>query len=128
MSEEQSGDEVREMTADETAELEKLDEAIAKFEQQKRWSDMIRSILKKAELVQEPAEKVELFRTAGTLYLERSSNQAEAIKCFEQLLEHDATDVGIRKALDPRVLLAEADAARQEHDRRRHRDAAEVRP
>ncbi|MBW2404552.1 MAG: hypothetical protein JRF42_12275, partial [Deltaproteobacteria bacterium] len=49
MSEEQSGDEVRELTADETAELEKLDDAIAKFEQQKRWSDMIRSILKKTE-------------------------------------------------------------------------------
>jgi len=93
MSEEQSGDEVREMTADEMAELEKLDDAIAKFEEQKRWSDMIRSILKKADLVQEPAEKVELFRNAGTLYLERSSNQAEAIKCFEQLLEYDATDV-----------------------------------
>ena len=93
MSEEQSGDEVRELTAEETAELEKLDDAIAKFEQQKRWSDMIRSILKKADLVQEPADKVELFRTAGTLYLERSSNQAEAIKCFEQLLEYDASDV-----------------------------------
>ena len=93
MSEEQTGDEVRELTADEMAELEKLDDAIAKFEQQKRWSDMIRSILKKADLVQEPIEKVELFRTAGTLYLERSSNQAEAIKCFEHLLEFDATDV-----------------------------------
>ncbi len=93
MSEEQSGAEVRELTAEEIAELEKLDDAIAKFEQQKRWSDMIRSILRKAELVQEPAEKVELFRTAGTLYLERSSNQAEAIKCFEHLLEYDVTDV-----------------------------------
>ena len=93
MSEEQSGDEVRELTADETAELAKLDDAIAKFEQQKRWSDMIRSILKKAELLQSPMEKVALFRQAGTLYLERSSNQAEAIKCFEQLLEYDARDV-----------------------------------
>ncbi|MBW1830772.1 MAG: tetratricopeptide repeat protein, partial [Deltaproteobacteria bacterium] len=93
MSEEQSGDEVRELTADETAELEKLDDAIAKFEQQKRWSDMIRSILKKTELLQSSAQKVELFRQAGALYLERSSNQAEAIKCYEQLLEHDAQDV-----------------------------------
>ena len=50
MSEEQSGDEVRELTAEEVAEIETLDEAIAKFEDQKRWSDMIRSILKKAEL------------------------------------------------------------------------------
>ena len=93
MSEEQSGDEVRELTADENAELEKLDDAIAKFEEQKRWSDMIRSILKKADLLQAPAQKVELFRQAGTLYLERSSNQAEAIKCFEQLLEYEPQDV-----------------------------------
>ena len=54
---------------------------------------MIRSILKKADLLQSPAQKVELFRQAGTLYLERSSNQAEAIKCFEQLLEYDAGDI-----------------------------------
>ena len=92
MSEEQSGDEVRQLTADEAAELEKLDDAIAKFEEQKRWSDMIRSILKKAELLPAPEEKVELFRQAGTLYLERSSNQAEAIKCFEQLLEYEPFD------------------------------------
>ncbi|MGB5375205.1 MAG: tetratricopeptide repeat protein, partial [Polyangiales bacterium] len=92
MSEEQSGDEVRELTAAEEAELQKLDDAIEKFEQQKRWSDMIRSILQKAELVQAPAEKVDLFRQAGTLYLERSSNQAEAIKCFEHVLELDPED------------------------------------
>ncbi len=92
MSEEKSGGEVRELTPDQVAELEKLDDAIAKFEEQKRWSDMIRSILSKAELVPESSEKVELFRQAGQLYLERSSNQAEAIKCFEQLLEHDPDD------------------------------------
>lgn len=93
MSEEQPGDEVRDLTADETAELHKLDDSIAKFEEQKRWSDMIRSILKKTELIQSPSQKATLFRQAGMLYLERSSNQAEAIKCFEQLLEYDPRDV-----------------------------------
>ncbi len=94
MSEEhESGDEVLELTGDQVAELAKLDDAIAKFEQQKRWSDMIRSILKKAELVVDKNEKAQLFRQAGTLYLERSSNQAEAIKCFERLLELDPNDV-----------------------------------
>ncbi len=94
MSEEhESGDEVLGLTADRAAELEKLDDAIAKFEQQKRWSDMIRSILKKAELVVNEDEKTELLRQAGTLYLERSSNQAEAIKCFERLLELNSKDV-----------------------------------
>ena len=33
-------------------------------------------------------------------------------------LEHDGAGVAIREALDARVLLAEADAARQQHDRR----------
>ncbi|MGB8332572.1 MAG: hypothetical protein WCE62_20780, partial [Polyangiales bacterium] len=80
MSEQQSGDEVRELTATEAAELEKLDDAIAKFEEQKRWSDMIRSILRKADLLQASSQKADLFRQAGMLYLERSSNQAEAIK------------------------------------------------
>jgi golgin subfamily B member 1 len=93
MSEQQPGDEVRDLTADETAELHKLDDSIAKFEEQKRWSDMIRSILKKAELLRSPSDKAALFRQAGMLYLERSSNQAEAIKCFEQLLEFDPRDV-----------------------------------
>ena len=32
-------------------------------------------------------------------------------------LEHDRADGGVREAFDPRVLLAEADAAREQHDR-----------
>lgn len=92
MSEEQSGDDVRALTADEASELEKLDDTIKKFEEQKRWSDMIRSILRKAELIRSPEQKVELLRQAGALYLERSSNQAEAIKCFEEVLDHDPRD------------------------------------
>ncbi|MGB5809528.1 MAG: hypothetical protein WBG86_03300, partial [Polyangiales bacterium] len=93
MSEEhESGDEVLELSADQVAELATLDEAIAKFEQQKRWSDMIRSILKKADVVVDRGVKADLLRQAGMLYLERSSNQAEAINCFERLLEIDETD------------------------------------
>ena len=41
-------------------------------------------------------------------------------------LEHDGADVAVREALDARVLLAEADAARQQHDRRVELQAAEV--
>ncbi|MEM1417094.1 MAG: tetratricopeptide repeat protein, partial [Myxococcota bacterium] len=40
----------------------------------------------------EAAEKVALFREAGALYVERSSNQAEAIKCFEKVLELEPED------------------------------------
>ena len=39
----------------------------------------------------DPDEKIELFTKAGTLYLERSSNQAEAIKAFERVLALNPT-------------------------------------
>ncbi len=41
-------------------------------------------------------------------------------------LENNGADVGVRETLDARVFLAEPDAARQQHDRRRHRDATEL--
>jgi tetratricopeptide (TPR) repeat protein len=83
----------RALTDAELAKLAELDEAIAKFEAQKRWSDVIKSILAKAAIHQDPAQKVELFALAGNMYLEKSSNQAEAIKAFESVLELDPHDV-----------------------------------
>ena len=79
----------RVLTADEQAKLAELDQELEKFEQQKRWSDYIRTILAKADIVVDPAQKIELLTLAGSLYLERSSNQAEAIKCYEAVMELD---------------------------------------
>lgn len=82
-----------ELTAAEQAQIAALDEALEKFEGQKRWSDYIRTLLQKADLYREPGTKANLYRAAGMLYLDRSSNQAEAIKCFERVLEVAPTDV-----------------------------------
>ncbi|MDH5674143.1 MAG: tetratricopeptide repeat protein [Myxococcales bacterium] len=79
----------RELTDEELAKLAELDEALEKFLGQKRWSDVIKTTIAKAELVQHPGIKAELFSEAGRLYVERSSNQAEAIKCFRHVLEFD---------------------------------------
>jgi len=83
----------RELTDADRAKLLELSEAIEKFTAQKRWSDVIKATLQKAELLVEPAEKIELFSEAGRMYLERSSNQAEAIKCFQRVLDLDRTNV-----------------------------------
>ncbi|HBQ13034.1 MAG TPA: hypothetical protein DEF51_18485 [Myxococcales bacterium] len=77
----------REPTEEELAQLAELDETIAKYTEQKRWSDVIKAIVAKAELHPDPAQKVELHAEAGRMYLDKSSNQAEAIKCFEAVLE-----------------------------------------
>ena len=79
--------------AEVSAKLAELDAAIEKFKAQKRWSDVVRKVLAKVDLVEDSAEKVMLLKEAATLYLERSSNQAEAIKCYERVLEHEPHDV-----------------------------------
>jgi tetratricopeptide (TPR) repeat protein len=82
-----------ELSAEEQAQLKTLDENLAKFEGLKRWSDVIKTTIAKAELVKEPGEKVALFARAGELYIEKSSNQAEAIKCYARVLELEKTNV-----------------------------------
>ena len=82
-----------ELTDAQRAKLQELDDAIAKFEGQKRWSDVIKNILAKAEIVVDPADKIGLLTQAGQMYVEKSSNQAEAIKCFEQVIELDGQNV-----------------------------------
>jgi tetratricopeptide (TPR) repeat protein len=83
----------RDLTETELTKLAELDEAITKFEGQKRWSDVIKSILAKAEIVVDTSDKIGLLSQAGQMYLEKSSNQAEAIKCFEQVLELNPQDI-----------------------------------
>jgi golgin subfamily B member 1 len=80
---------VRVLTDKEKTEIVELDEAIKKFESQKRWSDLIKAMIAKAELLVEPNDKIKLFSEAGRMYLEHSSNQVEAIKCFQRVLDYD---------------------------------------
>lgn len=71
------------------AKLEELDAKITKFEGQRRWVDVIRTMLAKVDLLEDVGDKLPLMIAAGSLYLERSNNQAEAIKCFERVLEFE---------------------------------------
>ena len=82
-----------ELSAEDAAKLAELDEELEKYQSAKRWSDVIKTLVAKAEIHVEPSEKIALYREAGTLYIERSSNQAEAIKCFEHVLELTPDDV-----------------------------------
>jgi tetratricopeptide (TPR) repeat protein len=83
----------RPLTDAERAKLAELDEQIARFEGQKRWSDVIKSILAKAEIHRERDEKVALLSLAGSMFLEKSSNQAEAIKAYEAVIQLDAKNL-----------------------------------
>ncbi len=69
--------------------LRELDETAAKFEGQKRWQDLIKTLQAKSEILDDRDERVALHERIAGIYLERFSNQAEAIKANEHILDID---------------------------------------
>ena len=67
--------------------VEASDALGAQYEQMKRWPDLISLLRKKAAVGEDSAEKVALHLRVANLFLEKFSNQAEAIKSFETVLE-----------------------------------------
>jgi len=65
------------------------DALAAQYEQMKRWPDLISLLRKKATTATTAEEKVALHLRVANLFLEKFSNQAEAIKSFETVLELD---------------------------------------
>ncbi len=68
---------------------EALDELCVRYEKASRWNDLIGVLKRKAELVEDQAERIELLRRIAELYLERFNNQAQAVKPLEAILEMD---------------------------------------
>jgi tetratricopeptide (TPR) repeat protein len=70
--------------------IEVMDALAAQYEVIPRWPELISILRKKATIVGSAEEKIALYLRVATLYLEKFSNQAEAIKAFEAILEIDA--------------------------------------
>ena len=66
-----------------------MDELCTQYESMKKWPDLVKVLQKKASLAESEGEKIALHMQVAELYLERFSNQAEAIKAFEKVLELD---------------------------------------
>lgn len=69
-----------------------LDEMAAQYEKLSRWTDLISVLKKKAEITADAEESVAIWTQIATLFVERFSNQAEAIKAYEAILELDPTN------------------------------------
>ena len=70
--------------------LEIYDRLGALYEAKKRWPDLVKVLSEKAERTEGVDGKVAIYLQVANLYLERFSNQAEAIKAFERVLDLDA--------------------------------------
>lgn len=82
--------------AENSGELDKrlsvLEAQQAQYTRMKRWAEVIGRVRARAELSESLEDRIELKLEAGNLYLEKFSNQTEAIKCFEELLEDDPSN------------------------------------
>ncbi len=78
--------------AQDPAQTVAYDRLAALYEAKKRWPDLVKVLGEKAERTESTTGKVEIYLQVANLYLERFSNQAEAIKAFERVLELDANN------------------------------------
>jgi tetratricopeptide (TPR) repeat protein len=72
--------------------LEAVDALASQYQGMGRWPELISLLRKKAAVVESPEQKIQLHLKVANLYLEKFSNQAEAIKSFETILELDPTN------------------------------------
>jgi len=68
-----------------------LDASIEKYQVMERWPDLVKMLKAKGEVVKGQAEAVDIWLRVANLFMNQFSNQAEAIKAFEQVLEADPT-------------------------------------
>jgi tetratricopeptide (TPR) repeat protein len=76
--------------------LHVIEQLIGQYEAMKKWQDLVATLNKKNALVSDASEKVALHLRVAQLYIERFSNQAEAIKAFEAALSIDPDNVEAR--------------------------------
>lgn len=77
--------------------LAAVDALAEQYEAMNRWPDVISLMRKKVEVIEGVEEKIALHLRIANLYLEKFSNQAEAIKAFEAVLDLDSSNA---QALD----------------------------
>lgn len=77
-----------------------LDELAAMLEGMARYPDLVDVLRRKAEALDSAQEKGALYRQIAHLYEERFSNQNEAIRAWEEVIEIDADDQEALEKLD----------------------------
>lgn len=73
--------------------MDAFDKLAGLYETKKRWPDLVKVLNEKAERTVDGNAKIEIYLQVANLYLERFSNQAEAIKAFEKVLDLDPNNL-----------------------------------
>ncbi|MFO0591911.1 MAG: hypothetical protein U0441_30470, partial [Polyangiaceae bacterium] len=70
--------------------IEELKQKAAKQEQAKRYNEYVKTLVELAEAVPDATDKVDFYMKAADLYATKFSNAAEAVKCYEAVLNLDS--------------------------------------
>jgi golgin subfamily B member 1 len=70
-----------------------------RYEAQSRWGDLAGVLMRQAQAISAPAEKVALYHRIANLWIEKFGNHHNAIAALEKILEIDAKDGQARTAL-----------------------------
>ena len=82
------------------SDLDLLEELGGRLEALGRWPDLIDVRRKRIAALDSDSDRIAAMRDLAQLYLARFSNQAEAIKLYEQIRELDETDEGAISSLE----------------------------
>jgi tetratricopeptide (TPR) repeat protein len=82
-------DALKKLVALQPKNLEYIDQLIEQLEKMKRLPDLVKALQSKADAVTDPTRKIEIQLDIARTFVEKFSNQAEAIKAFEAVLELD---------------------------------------
>lgn len=88
--------------APDPAKVAALDEQAAKFETQKRWADVVKTLAQKADILATDEERVAVFEKIASIHAEKTNNAAEAIKAYEAVMEIDPSHSAAREFLKSR--------------------------
>ena len=77
--------------------IAELRDAAIKQEGNKRFNELVRTLMSLADLVPNVDEKIDLYQRAADLFVTKFANQAEAIKAYEKVIEYDPNN---RLAID----------------------------
>ncbi|HOU93205.1 MAG TPA: hypothetical protein PLU22_19270, partial [Polyangiaceae bacterium] len=64
---------------------------LAQQEEAKRYHEYVKTLIALGDELADPAEKASCYAQAAEVYLSKSSNQAEAVKAYEKVVEYEPT-------------------------------------
>ena len=76
-----------------------LDDLATRYEDRKRYTELVEVLSRKVEVTEDPAELLALFNRIADLYVDHIRSEADAVGVLERMLELDPTNIAVIQRL-----------------------------